>query len=87
MSSHEQTFQEPIYEHEVSEVVYDEVFFDAEHFFDGYKADPDYSLQCLRTAAEAGADVLILCDTRGGSMPEEIQAAIRAAAAPASGYF
>ena len=59
----------------------DEVFFDAEHFFDGYRADPEYSLQCLRAAAEAGADVLVLCDTRGGSMPHEIQAGVQAAAA------
>jgi 2-isopropylmalate synthase len=58
----------------------DEVFFDAEHFFDGYKDDPDYSLACLRAAAEAGADVLVLCDTRGGSMPHEIDRAVRAAA-------
>jgi 2-isopropylmalate synthase len=57
----------------------DEVIFDAEHFFDGFKADPDYSLSCLRAAADAGADVLVLCDTRGGSMPDEIAAAIEAA--------
>jgi 2-isopropylmalate synthase len=57
----------------------DEVFFDAEHFFDGFKADPDYSLACLRAAVEAGADVLVLCDTRGGSMPHEIRQAIGAA--------
>jgi len=57
----------------------DEVIFDAEHFFDGFKADPEYSLKCLKTAAEAGADVLVLCDTRGGSMPHEIAAAIDAA--------
>jgi 2-isopropylmalate synthase len=42
------------------------VFFDAEHFFDGYQDDPDYSLQCLATAARAGADALVLCDTNGG---------------------
>jgi 2-isopropylmalate synthase len=58
----------------------DEVIFDAEHFFDGYKADPDYTLACLRAAAEAGADVLVLCDTRGGSMPEHIRAGVAAAA-------
>ena len=58
----------------------DEVIFDAEHFFDGYKADPDYTLACLRAAAEAGADVLVLCDTRGGSMPEQIRAGVAAAA-------
>ena len=49
------------------------VFFDAEHFFDGYKTDPDYALQTLRKAAETGADRIILCDTNGGSMPWEIR--------------
>jgi 2-isopropylmalate synthase len=51
-----------------------ELFYDAEHFFDGYKANPDYALTCLRTAWEAGAEILVLCDTNGGSMPEEIAA-------------
>ena len=49
-----------------------EVVFDAEHFFDGYKANPDYALQTLAAAADAGADSLCLCDTNGGSFPEEI---------------
>ena len=49
-----------------------EVIFDAEHFFDGYKADPAYSLQALKTAAESGASLVVLCDTNGGSMPEEV---------------
>ncbi|MBS1248507.1 MAG: (R)-citramalate synthase [Chloroflexi bacterium] len=49
-----------------------EVVYDAEHFFDGYKANPDYALGTLRAAAEAGADVLVLCDTNGGSLPWEI---------------
>src|SRR5262245_57467121 len=57
----------------------DEVIFDAEHFFDGYKADADRTLACLRAAAEAGVDVLVLCDTRGGTMPAEIVPAVRAA--------
>ena len=57
----------------------DEVFFDAEHFFDGYKANPGYTLECLRVAAQAGADVLVLCDTRGGSLPHEIREAMQAA--------
>ncbi|MBC8037420.1 MAG: citramalate synthase, partial [Rhizobiales bacterium] len=48
-----------------------EPLFDAEHFFDGYKVDSDYALSCLRTAHEAGAKWLVLCDTNGGSMPEE----------------
>ena len=53
------------------------VFFDAEHFFDGWKANSEYAIRCLGTAANAGAETLILCDTNGGSMPEEIAAAIR----------
>ena len=55
-----------------------EVIFDAEHFFDGFKADRDYALQCLQAAVDAGADVVVLCDTRGGSMPHEIRAAVEA---------
>jgi 2-isopropylmalate synthase len=58
----------------------DQVFFDAEHFFDGYRANPQYALECLTAAAQAGADVLVLCDTRGGSMPHEVLAGTRAAA-------
>ncbi|MBM4132783.1 MAG: citramalate synthase [Nitrospira sp.] len=49
------------------------VFYDAEHFFDGYKADPDYALETLRRAVEAGAERVILCDTNGGTMPWEIR--------------
>jgi len=49
-----------------------EVVFDAEHFFDGYKANPDYAMQCLKAAADAGADCLCLCDTNGGCFPSEI---------------
>ncbi|HYC53371.1 MAG TPA: citramalate synthase [Candidatus Binatia bacterium] len=48
------------------------VILDAEHFFDGYEANPQYALQCLRAAAQAGADLLCLCDTRGGSLPGRI---------------
>ncbi len=51
-----------------------EVIYDAEHFFDGYKADPDYTLSTLRAAQDAGADFLVLCDTNGGSLPDEIEA-------------
>jgi 2-isopropylmalate synthase len=46
-----------------------EVVLDAEHFFDGYRASPDYALDALRAAADAGADWLVLCDTNGGSLP------------------
>lgn len=48
------------------------VWFDAEHFFDGFRMDADYALETLGAALEGGADVLTLCDTNGGSMPEEI---------------
>ncbi|MFA6170534.1 MAG: citramalate synthase [Candidatus Margulisiibacteriota bacterium] len=50
-----------------------EVIYDAEHFFDGYKANPEYALKCLQTAAEAGADILCLCDTNGGTLAFETQ--------------
>lgn len=49
-----------------------EVFFDAEHFFDGYKRNPEFSLRVLEAAAVAGVDCLVLCDTNGGSLPHEI---------------
>ena len=49
-----------------------EVIYDAEHFFDGYKRNPDYSAQCLNAAIDAGVDVIALCDTNGGTMPHEI---------------
>ena len=48
------------------------VFLDAEHFFDGYLSNSAYALEVLRTAAEAGADVLVLCDTNGGRLPDEV---------------
>jgi 2-isopropylmalate synthase len=57
----------------------DEVFFDAEHFFDGYAANPEYALECIKAAAEAGADAIVLCDTRGGRMPHEVLVATRVA--------
>lgn len=53
-----------------------QVFFDAEHFFDGYKNNPEYALQVLETAAQAGAECVILCDTNGGSLPWEVSAII-----------
>jgi len=55
------------------------VLFDAEHFFDGFKKNPDYSLRCLTAAAEAGASCLVLCDTNGGTLPNEIADAVGAA--------
>ncbi|MGE5546152.1 MAG: citramalate synthase [Solirubrobacterales bacterium] len=50
-----------------------EVMLDAEHFFDGYKKNPEYALACLKAAYEAGARWLVLCDTNGGSLPHEIE--------------
>jgi 2-isopropylmalate synthase len=50
-----------------------EVIYDAEHFFDGYKASPEYALLTLKAAAQGGADCLVLCDTNGGSTPWEIE--------------
>ena len=49
-----------------------EVIFDAEHFYDGYKANKDYAMATLKAAEEAGAQVVILCDTNGGTLPQEI---------------
>lgn len=49
-----------------------EVIYDAEHFFDGFKADSDYALACLGAAEDAGADMIVLCDTNGGCLPNEI---------------
>ena len=49
-----------------------EVIYDAEHFFDGYKQDPDYTVKTLKAAINGGADLIVLCDTNGGSMPDEI---------------
>ncbi|MBU2982624.1 citramalate synthase [Lentibacter algarum] len=59
-----------------------EALFDAEHFFDGYKANPAYAIECLKAAEEAGANWLVLCDTNGGTLPHEVfeitQAVIKA---------
>ncbi|MGI9535205.1 MAG: citramalate synthase [Thermodesulfobacteriota bacterium] len=55
----------------------EKVFFDAEHFFDGYKRNNEYSLAVLKSALDAGVDTIVLCDTNGGSMPWEIEQIIR----------
>ena len=47
--------------------------FDAEHFFDGYKANPAYALQCVEAAYTAGARWVVLCDTNGGTLPHDIE--------------
>ncbi len=53
------------------------VFFDAEHFFDGYKRNPEFALRVLEAAAEHGATRLVLCDTNGGSLPHEVEQTVR----------
>ena len=55
----------------------DEVIFDAEHFFDGYKNNPQYALSTLKAAQEAKADWIVLCDTNGGTFPDEVQSVIK----------
>ena len=55
-----------------------ELFFDAEHFFDGFKADQAYAMACLDKAIQAGADVVVLCDTNGGTLTTELQDIIQA---------
>lgn len=56
-----------------------EVIYDAEHFFDGWKSNPEYARKTIQAAADAGASVVVLCDTNGGSLPEEIAELTRAA--------
>ena len=55
----------------------EEVIFDAEHFFDGFKNNPQYALSTLRAAQEANADWIVLCDTNGGTLPDELQSIIK----------
>ncbi|RUL88925.1 citramalate synthase [Tautonia sociabilis] len=61
-----------------------EVVYDAEHFFDGYKRNPDYALKTIRAAADAGASWIVLCDTNGGTLPEQIADAVDAVKAAVS---
>ncbi|MCK6449384.1 MAG: citramalate synthase [Alphaproteobacteria bacterium] len=58
-----------------------EVLFDAEHFFDGYAANPDYALGAIEAAHQAGARWIVLCDTNGGTLPDRVEAVVRAVAA------
>src|SRR5690606_16525004 len=58
-----------------------EVIFDGEHFFDGYRLDPEYALAAARAAAEAGADCVVLCDTNGGSLPDDVAEIVKIVAA------
>jgi 2-isopropylmalate synthase len=54
----------------------DEVMFDAEHFFDGFRANPEYALECLKAAQDGGADWIVLCETNGGRLPGEVRDAL-----------
>jgi 2-isopropylmalate synthase len=63
-----------------------EVLYDAEHFFDGYKANPKYALETLRAAAQSGAKWLVLCDTNGGSLPSEVSSIVQAVQAAMQSY-
>ena len=56
---------------------FEEVIYDAEHFFDGFKRNPDYAMETLLAAEAAGAHCLVLCDTNGGSLPHEVAAIIK----------
>jgi 2-isopropylmalate synthase len=58
-----------------------DVIYDAEHFFDGWKANPEYAKQTIQAAVEGGASIVVMCDTNGGSMPEEVAALTKEAAA------
>ena len=62
-----------------------EALFDAEHFFDGYKADPGFAMACLKAADAAGARWIVLCDTNGGTLPHEIERIVSAVAAEIPG--
>ena len=62
-----------------------EVIYDAEHFFDGWRDDPEYAITCLRAAAAGGASWLVLCDTNGSSLPDQIRESVEAVAAEFSG--
>jgi 2-isopropylmalate synthase len=62
----------------------DEVILDAEHFFDGLAANREYTLSCLQAAADGGATLICLCDTRGGTLPDDVAAAVDAARAAVS---
>ncbi|MCB1991456.1 MAG: citramalate synthase [Geminicoccaceae bacterium] len=59
----------------------EEVMLDAEHFFDGFKADEAYALACIEAALEGGADWIVLCDTNGGTLPQEVTRIVRRVAA------
>jgi 2-isopropylmalate synthase len=62
-----------------------EVLFDAEHFFDGYKSNSDYALECIKTAYKAGARWVVLCDTNGGTLPHEVSEIVTTVSEQVSG--
>ncbi len=62
-----------------------EVLYDAEHFFDGYFHNPEFALKTVRAAEQAGAKMIVLCDTNGGRLPDDIAAAVKAARQVAGG--
>lgn len=64
-----------------------EALVDCEHFFDGYKANPDYALQCVVTARKAGARWVVLCDTNGGTLPDEVAAIVAKVAGVVPGEY
>ncbi len=55
------------------------MIYDAEHFFDGFARNPDFALRTVQAAQEGGAEIVVLCDTNGGSLPERIAAGVDAA--------
>ncbi len=61
------------------------VIYDAEHFFDGFADDPEYALECLRVAAQSGADTVVCCDTNGGTLPDRIASAMSVVVAGLAG--
>jgi 2-isopropylmalate synthase len=67
------------------------VFFDAEHFFDGFRRDPDFAMRVLSAAEESGAEALVLCDTNGGTLPDEVERIVsevrRRSSAELGGHF
>jgi 2-isopropylmalate synthase len=62
------------------------VIYDAEHFFDGWRADPAYAIACIEAASEAGAETVVLCDTNGSSLPSQVASATSAALAALGGH-
>ncbi len=62
---------------EVSKNYFEEILFDAEHFFDGFKSKKEYALECLKSANVSGARWIVLCDTNGGTLPNEIEEIVK----------